>query len=95
MVAAVSGPISLDIATPWLTSAVERNFGNRYRVEVGGTLLERDAQGRTALRLRDIVLRDTSGASVAVAPKADIGLSGTSFLIGNPRAKASGWSMRT
>src|SRR5262245_26327359 len=58
----LSGPISLDIATPWLASAVEQNFGNRYRVEVGGTLLERDAQGRTALRLRDIVLRDQSGA---------------------------------
>ena len=84
----LSGPISLDIATPWLTSAVERNFGNRYRIEVGGTLLERDAQGRTALRLRDIVLRDTSGASVAVAPKADIGLSGASFLIGNPRVES-------
>ena len=54
----LSGPISLDLATPWLTSAVEQNFGNRYRIEVGGTLLERDAQGRTALRLRDIVLRD-------------------------------------
>src|SRR5262249_41689925 len=66
----LSGPISFDIATPWLASAVEQNFGNRYRVEVGGTLLERDAQGRTALRLRDIVLRDQSGASVAVAPKA-------------------------
>ena len=84
----LSGPISLDIATPWLTSAVERNFGNRYRIEVGGTLLERDAQGRTALRLRDIVLRDTSGASVAIAPKADIGLSGASFLIGNPRVES-------
>ena len=37
----LSGPISLDMATPWLTSAVERNFDNRYRIEVGGTLLER------------------------------------------------------
>ena len=57
-----SGPISLDIATPWLTAAIEQNFGSRYRIEVGGTQLERDEQGRTALRLRDIVLRDTSGA---------------------------------
>jgi hypothetical protein len=84
----LSGPISLDIATPWLTSAVERNFDHRYRIEVGGTLLERDAQGRTALRLRDIVLRDQSGASVAVAPKADIGISGASLLLANPRVES-------
>jgi hypothetical protein len=84
----LSGPISLDMATPWLTSAVERNFDNRYRIEVGGTLLERDAQGRTALRLRDIVLRDQSGASVAVAPKADVGLSGASLLLANPRVES-------
>ena len=57
-----SGPIMLDLATPWLTSAIEQNLGSRYRVEVGGTQLERDAQGHTALRLRDIVLRDASGA---------------------------------
>jgi hypothetical protein len=54
-----SGPIMLDLFTPWLTSAIEQNLGSRYRVEVGGTQLERDAQGRTALRLRDIVLRDS------------------------------------
>jgi hypothetical protein len=36
-----SGPIMLDVATPWLTSAIEKNFGNKYRVEVGGTQLER------------------------------------------------------
>ncbi|AMN42786.1 AsmA-like C-terminal region-containing protein [Rhodoplanes sp. Z2-YC6860] len=84
----LSGPIALDLATPWLTSAVEQNFGNRYRIEVGGTVLERDAQGRTALRLRDIVLRDTTGASVAVASKADIGISGASLLTGSPRVES-------
>ena len=83
-----SGPIMLDLATPWLTSAIEQNLGSRYRVEVGGTQLERDAQGRTALRLRDIVLRDTSGVTVAVAPKAEVGISGTSLLIASPRAES-------
>src|SRR5262245_45345310 len=50
-----SGPLSLDVATPWLTSAVEERLGGGHRVEVGGTQLERDEDGRTALRLRDIV----------------------------------------
>jgi hypothetical protein len=83
-----SGPIMLDIATPWLTSAIEQNLGGRYRVEVGGTQIERDAQGRTAVRLRDIVLRDASGATVAVAPKAEVGVLGTSLLLGSPRAES-------
>ena len=42
-----SGPIMLDLATPWLISAIEQNLGSRYRVQVGGTQLERDAQGHT------------------------------------------------
>jgi hypothetical protein len=83
-----SGPITLDVATPWLTSAIEQNLGSRYRVKVGGTQLERDAQGHTALRLRDIVLRDAAGTLVAVAPKAEVGLSGASFLVGNPRVES-------
>src|SRR4051812_7230489 len=32
-----SGPIEFDIATPWLTSAIEDNFGENYKVQVGGT----------------------------------------------------------
>ncbi len=83
-----SGPIMLDLVTPWLISAIEQNLGSRYRVAVGGTQLERDAQGRTALRLRDIVLRDASGATVAVAPKAEVGISGTSLLFASPRAES-------
>jgi Protein of unknown function len=80
-----SGPITLDVATPWLTAAIEQNFGSRYRVEVGGTVLERDAKGRTALRLRDIVVRDPDGEMIATAPRAEVGISGTSLLLGNPR----------
>jgi len=83
-----SGPIAIDLMTPWLTSAVEQNLGSRYRVEVGGTQLERDAQGHTALRLRDIVLRDGTGVSVAVATKAEVGISGTSLFTAKPRAQS-------
>ena len=56
-----SGPISLDMATPWITAAIEQNFGARHKVDIGGTILERDEQGRTAVRLRDIVVRDPDG----------------------------------
>ena len=80
-----SGPITLDVVTPWLTTAIEKNFGNRYRIEVGGTVLERDAKGRTALRLRDIVVRDPDGELIATAPRAEVGISGASLLLGSPR----------
>ena len=81
-----SGPLSLDVATPWLTSAVEERLGGGHRVEVGGTQLERDDDGRTALRLRDIVVRARDGAVIASAPKAEVGLSGTSLLTGHVQA---------
>jgi hypothetical protein len=82
-----SGPITLDVATPWLTAAIEQNFGARYRIQVGGTQLERDESGRTALRLRDIAVRDADGALVASAPKAEVGIAGISLLLGSPRAE--------
>jgi hypothetical protein len=82
-----SGPMALDMATPWLTAALEEKFGNNHRVEVGGTILERDESGRTALRLRDIVVRDANGTIVASAPKAEVGIAGSSLFTGRPRAE--------
>jgi hypothetical protein len=82
-----SGPIELDIATPWLTAAIKDNFGDGHEVEIGGTQLERDAHGRTALRIRDIVVRDGEGTIVASAPKAEVGVSGTGLFTGRIRAE--------
>ncbi|MBV9558433.1 MAG: hypothetical protein JO254_15295, partial [Pseudolabrys sp.] len=83
-----NGPSELDLATPWLASAIEENFGTKHTVTVGGTQIERDENGRTALRLRDIVVRDADGIVVASAPKAEVGLSGTSILSGQVRAES-------
>src|SRR5262245_45745395 len=81
-----SGPIELDIATPWLTAAIKENLGG-HEVEIGGTQLERDAKkARTSLRIRDIVVRDADGTIVASAPKAEVGISGASLLLGRIRA---------
>ena len=81
-----SGPIDFDFATPWLTAAIEENFGSNHRIAVGGTQLERDASGRTALRIRDIVVRDAHGEIVASAPKAEVSFSGTGLMTGRVRA---------
>jgi hypothetical protein len=82
-----SGPIELDVATPWLTAAIEENFGPNHHVEVGGTQIERDANGRTALRIRDIAVRDQDGEIVASAPKVEVGVSSSSLMTGCVRAR--------
>src|ERR1700719_2899085 len=82
-----SGPISFDIATPWLAAAVAENFGNQFRIDIGGTVLERDEHGRPAMRIRSITVHDHDGAVVASAPKAEVGFSTASLLNGRPRAQ--------
>jgi AsmA-like C-terminal region/Protein of unknown function len=77
-----SGPVSVDMLTPWLTAAIEERLGGHNRVEVGGTQIERTEQGRMAVRLRDILVRDERGAIVAVAPKAEVGVSVANLLLG-------------
>ncbi|HEY1472724.1 MAG TPA: hypothetical protein VGF53_01420 [Pseudolabrys sp.] len=84
----ISGPIELDVATPWLKAAIEKNFGGNQTVSVGGTQIERDENGGTSLRLRDIVVRDADGTVVASAPKAEVGISGAGLLSGNVRASS-------
>jgi hypothetical protein len=82
-----SGPLSLDLLTPWLTSAIEERFGGRHHVEVGGTQLERTEEGGTAIRMRDIVVRDSDGTEIARAPKAEVGISGLGLLTGQVQAE--------
>jgi Protein of unknown function len=82
-----SGPIELDMATPWLTVAIKQNLGGGHDVEIGGTQLERDANGHTSLRIRDIVVRDADGSIVASAPKAEVGISGVGLFTGRIRAE--------
>jgi Protein of unknown function len=83
-----TGPIQLDAVSPWLVAAIEENFGSRQRVEVGGTQIERTANGAAAVRVRDIVVRDPDGTIVASAPKAEIRVSGLSLLSGHMRAES-------
>ena len=83
-----SGPIEIPLATPWLKAAIEQNFGGNRTVSVGGTQIERDQNGRTSLRLRDIVVRDADGTVVASAPKAEVGIAGASLFTGKIRAQS-------
>ena len=83
-----SGPISVNLLTPWLESAIQENFGARHSVKVGDTVIERDENGRTALRTRDIVVRDADGTVVASAPRAEVGISVSGLLSGHLHAES-------
>jgi len=83
-----TGPIGLDIATPWLAAAIEENIGNGNTVEVGGTQIERAGRIRIAVRIRDVVVRDRDRVIVATAPKAEVRLSGSALLMGRLRAES-------
>ncbi len=83
-----AGPISLDMATPWLVAAIEDNIGPGNTVEIGGTQIERAGRIRIAVRIRDIVVRDRDHAVIASAPKAEVRLSGTALLMGRLRAES-------
>ena len=83
-----TGPINLDIATPWLAAAIEDNIGHGNTVEVGGTQIERAGRIHVAVRLRDVVVRDQDHAVVASAPKAEVRLSGAELLMGRLRAES-------
>ena len=70
-----------------MTTAIKEKFGGGHDIEIGGTQLERDANGYIKLRIRDIVVRDRDGAVVASAPKAEVGVSGWSLMAGRIRAE--------
>lgn len=83
-----AGPINIDLITPWIASAVEGNFGDGFNVTIGGTQIERDAQGRTSVRVRDVVVLDAAKQKVASAPKAEVGISVLGLLTGRVRARS-------
>lgn len=81
-----AAPIEINFASPWLAAAIEQNIGQAHKVVIGGTQIERDDSGRTAVRIRDLQIRDTDGVVVASAPKAEVAVSGSSLLRGQVRA---------
>lgn len=83
-----AGPINIDLITPWIASAVEGNFGDGFHVTIGGTQIERDAQGRTSVRVRDVVVLDGTKQKVASAPKAEVGISVLGLLTGRVHARS-------
>ena len=82
-----AGPIEINFVSPWLAAAIEQNIGQAHSVGIGGTQIEFDDAGRTAVRIRDIQIKDADGIVIASAPKAEVALAGTSLLRGQVRAR--------
>jgi len=76
---ASSGPIAPRFRDRLARGGDQENLGDRYSVEVGGTVLERDEErAAPAASIRDIMVRDGEGVVVASAPRAEVGLAGFS-----------------
>jgi hypothetical protein len=80
------GPLSMDIVTERVTSALESQFGEGFDVTVRHADLERTADG-ILLGVSGIVVRDASGQVVVAAPRAQIGFDATSLMSRRPVPK--------
>jgi hypothetical protein len=76
------GPVALTFLKSPLENAINSNLAG-YRVDIDDAVIERDrVSGQPRLRLRNVSLQDFSGAVIARAPRAAIGIDGTAILTG-------------
>jgi hypothetical protein len=83
----VRGFFPFDVASPWIASALERQLGPGHRVEIGSTRLDHDASGAPVLKIERVRVFGPGGKVIANAPSAEVGLDGSSLLVGNFRAR--------
>lgn len=77
------GPVSVSFLTPHIVEAVQKQLPPGFSARIADTVIERDADtGDVLLRLRDIAVLGRGGEPVFAAPRAAIGLSGGSLLLG-------------
>lgn len=76
------GPVTLAFLKSPLENAINSNLAG-YRVDLEDAVIERDrVSGQPRLRLRNVLLQDAGGATIARAPRAAIGIDGTAILAG-------------
>lgn len=83
----VRGFFPFDVASPWIESALERQLGPGHRVSIGSTRLDHDETGAPVLRVERIRVYGPGGKVIANAPSAEVGLDGSSLLLGSFRAR--------
>jgi hypothetical protein len=76
------GPVSLTFLRGPIENAINTNLAG-YQVEIEDAIVERDRKsGQPRVRLRNVALRDETGATIARAPRAAIGIDGKSIFAG-------------
>ncbi len=83
----VRGFFPFDVASPWIESALERQLGPGHKVSIGSTRLDHDETGAPVLRVERIRVFGPGGKVIANAPSAEVGLDGSSLLLGSFRAR--------
>ena len=83
----VRGFFPFDVASPWIEAALERQLGPGHKVSIGYTRLDHDETGAPVLRVERIRVHGPGGKVIANAPSAEVGLDGSSLLLGNFRAR--------
>lgn len=83
----VRGFFPFDVASPWIEAALERQLGPGHKVDIGYTRLEHDSTGAPVLRVHRIRVYGPGGKVMASAPSAEVGLDGSSLLMGSFRAR--------
>lgn len=86
-VAFLTGLLSVDVATPWIISALEEKLPPGHRVFIGRTRLDYDSTGAPVLTAEKLEIRNDRGEEVVRAPAAEVGLEPGSLLMGNYRAR--------
>lgn len=86
-VAFLTGLLSVDVATPWIISALEEKLPPGHKVFIGRTRLDYDSTGAPVLTAEKVEIRNERNEEVVRAPSAEVGLEAGSLLMGNYRAR--------
>lgn len=86
-VAFLTGLLSVDVATPWIVSALEEKLPPGHKVIIGRTKLDYDSTGAPVLTAEKLEIRNELNEEIMRAPSAEVGLEAGSLLMGNYRAR--------
>jgi hypothetical protein len=86
-VAFLSGLLSVDMATPWIVSALEEKLPPGHKVFIGRTRLDYDSAGAPVLTAEKLEIRNDRNEEVVRAPAAEVGLEPGSLIMGNYRVR--------
>lgn len=86
-VAFLTGLLSVDVATPWIVSALEEKLPPGHKVTIGKIRLDYDSTGAPVLTAEKLEIRNDMNEELVRAPAAEVGLEAGSLLMGNYRVR--------